>query len=206
MSNLTDVMFPPVNYGHTNARISTMSVAQDSQFNDVAFWSNSPGIIESEEERDGDGTSSEGEDDLGALSDNSDFEYFGGNDGVENDEHHEVTSMKEEKTPSKVKMHKEAVVDKDFDSGGDAGGGSGDGGYVKEEKHADKNETIIRGNDGDDDDDDDDVNRKEKSNSLNLSIDTIAGIVAGESLNMSSKDKERKEKELLQQSIENNNT
>ena len=52
MSNLTDVMFPPVNYGHTNARISTMSVAQDSQFNDVAFWSNSPGIIESEEERD----------------------------------------------------------------------------------------------------------------------------------------------------------
>jgi hypothetical protein len=78
MGQLCDVMFPPVNYGSNN-HVSTMSQAQDAQFNDVAFWSNSPGIIESEEEEE-----SEEEDDLGALSDNSDFEYFGGdNDGGE---------------------------------------------------------------------------------------------------------------------------
>ena len=78
MGQLCDVMFPPVNYG-SNTHVSTMSQAQDAQFNDVAFWSNSPGIIESEEEEE-----SEEEDDLGALSDNSDFEYFGGdNDGGE---------------------------------------------------------------------------------------------------------------------------
>ena len=122
MAKLTDVMFPPVNYGRHSStmdmlnngvgfgttgshggfgsssssgnRVSTQSCAQDAQFNDVAFWSNRAGIIESDE--DGSQNYETDDDDLGALSDNSDFEYFGGGEEEEkqiNQDIHDIEQL-----------------------------------------------------------------------------------------------------------------
>ena len=215
MAKLSDVMFPPVNYGwygrnsvgggrrgggsnSSGARVSTASAAQDAQFNDVAFWSNRPGIIESEEERDG--SSGSEEEDLGALSDNSDFEYFGGG---EDDE-------------EKIGTTGDAASGGGSDHGDEgSSGGSGRGGSgttivldsppslsslrMAEEKTPSSSSAF---------NDNDNVRSRKAEEStelaasdddlLNSSIAAIAEIVASESLDMTDGEKARKENELAE--------